>query len=132
MKMLSEVSLTQKILIIDGHPVYINKLDGFLKGLTFSNIVLAKTGQEGIFLIENEKPALVILSGKLPDMDALEVCKTIRRSASPAIKIIVQIGLFADEGTSLSFKKSGADIVIDRREKDMQPLQEAIEYFLTN
>ena len=115
----------QKILIVDGHPVYINKTQGFLEGLTFRNITLAKTGQEGIEKSESEKPGLVIMSGILPDMDAHEVCRMIKEKHSSS-RIIVQIGLFTEEYDIEKFKEFGADVVLDRKEKDLAPLQEAV------
>ena len=115
----------QKILIVAGHPVYINKMQGFLEGLTFRNIVLAKTGQEGIQKSEAEKPRLVIMSGILPDMDAFEVCKMIKEKHALS-RIIVQVGLFTEKEDIEKFKDLGADIILDRKEKDLSPLQEAV------
>ena len=44
--------MSEKILIIDGHPVYIYKLEGFLRGLTYNNVLLARSGKEGIEKLE--------------------------------------------------------------------------------
>ena len=121
--------MEHKILLIDGHPVYILKLVGFLEGLTFKNISLATTGQEGINKIDLVKPDLVILSGMLPDMESQEVCKKIKE-INKSIKIIVQTGLFTDVESMKTFKVQGADAVLARKEKDLMPLQEIIEEFI--
>ena len=118
--------MDKKILIIDGHPVYIQKLEGFLRGLTFQSIFLGPCAQEALALLEAEKPHLVILSGMLPDKDSLELCQEIRKKY-PSVKIIVQIGLFTQITQIEEFMKAGADAVLARKEKDLQPLQETIE-----
>ncbi len=119
-------TLDQKVLIIDGHPVYIHKTEGFLKGLTYKNIILTQTAKDGLEKLDSEKPDVVILSGMLPDADAHDVCRAIREKSSA--KIIVQTGLFTSPEDIRKFQQCGADRVIDRKEKDMYPLQEAVEY----
>ena len=122
--------MDQRILIIDGHPVYASETIEFLLGLTFENIQLAKTGKQGIDDARNKKPDLVILSSMLPDMDSLEVCEAIHELTNGSTKIIVQIGLFMEVGTIHKFTDYGADAVLTRKEKDLRPLQKAIEKLL--
>ena len=120
--------MEQKILVIDAHPVYIYKMEGFLKGLTFHDITLARSGVEGVALAEARKPQLVIMSGMLPDMASEKVCELIKhRSGAP---IIVQIGLFTEDRSIQRLKVSGADVILPRKEKDLMPLQRAIEGLL--
>lgn len=121
--------MEHKVLIVDGHPVYIHKLVGFLEGLTFKNITLAASGQEGISKAALVKPDLVILSGMLPDMESQEVCKEIK-AFDNNIKIIVQTGLFTDEESMKTLRTVGADAVLARKEKDLMPLQGVIEEFI--
>ena len=121
--------MEHRILVIDGHPVYIHKIVGFLEGLTFKNISLATSGQEGIDKMGSIKPDLVILSGMLPDMDSNEVCKKIK-AINKNTKIIVQTGLFTDAESMKTFRSVGADAVLARKEKDLMPLQELIEEFI--
>ena len=118
--------MTKKILIIDGHPVYIHKLEGFLEGLTYGDITLAKTGKEGLEKLLSIGPDLVIMSVVLPDMDAYEVCRMIKEKRA-ASRIIVQTGLFVPENDIQRFKRQGADIILDRKEKNLKPLEEAIK-----
>ena len=122
--------MDQRILIIDGHPVYVNKTIGFLQGLTFRDIQLAKTGKQGIDEVRLKEPDLVILSSMLQDMDSLEVCKAIHELTNGSAKIIVQIGLFTEVETINQFTDCGADAVLMRKEKDLKPLQDAIEALL--
>jgi len=122
--------MDQRILIIDEHPVYVNKTIGFLQGLTFKDIQLAKTGEQGIKDAQFKKPDLVILSSVLSDMDSLEVCKVIHELTNGSTKIIVQIGLFTEVEIINQFTEYGADAVLMRKEKDLEPLQRTIEELL--
>ncbi len=121
--------MNHTILIVDGHPVFINKIEGFLKGLTFQNLHLAPKGQEGVSLAKELQPELVILSGMLPDMDSHQVCQMIK-AESPSSRVIVLIGLFTDTNSITKFKELGADIVLPRKEKDLNPLNQAVEELL--
>jgi DNA-binding NarL/FixJ family response regulator len=122
--------MNQTILIIDGHPAYIYKTEGFLQGLTFKYIVLATNAKEGIERARRDAPDLIILSGMLPDADSLQVCKDLKRLAVKELKIIVQVGLFTEQEAIDAFISAGADTVLERKEKDMQPLHDAIETLL--
>ncbi len=121
--------MNQKILVIDGHPVYIKKTEGFLRGLTLQNITLAKTGEEGLIRFKADAPDLVILSGMLPDTSSVDVCAVIKEH-NPRIVVIVQTGLFTSDETIKNFKACGADFILERQEKDLKPLQDAVEDFL--
>ena len=125
----SKSKMDRRILVIDGHPVYIHKLAGFLGGLTFQNVALAVSGQDGINKAELIKPDLVILSGMLWDMPSEEVCRKIK-AMNKNVKIIVQTGLFTEEEGLKKIKDGGADAILARKEKDLTPLQELIEEFM--
>jgi len=124
--------MNQTILLIDAHPVYAQKTISFLKGLTFQDIRLADTGAKGLDEVMLKRPDLVILSATLPDMESLEVCKEITAMTNFFTKIIVQIGLFMEDETIAQFKANGAHVILERKEKDLMPLQKAIEEFLLN
>jgi DNA-binding NarL/FixJ family response regulator len=114
-----------KILIVDAHPVYSDKMEGFLRGLTYENIDMAKTGQEALAKLHSLDPDLVIMSAMLPDMDAFDLCRKIKER-TPRAKIITQIGLFSGPDDVARFNQNGADIVLIRKEKDLNPLQAAL------
>ena len=118
-----------RILVIDGHPVYIHKLEGFLRGLTYKNIFIAPSGKEGLAIAAAQEIDLVILSGALYDMDSLTVCQKLK-AAQGRIRIIVQVGLLTEQTGMIRFKESGADAVLYKQEKDLAPLQNAIEELL--
>lgn len=124
------MSLTQKITIIDGHPVYAKKTEAFLRGLTFSEITIIPSADEALKNPGNAPADLVILSGMLPDGDSHQVCQTLRVKAGPSLKIIVQTGLMVDPKEIERFFQDGADRVLVRKEKDTKPFQQAVEELL--
>lgn len=124
------MSLSQKILIIDGHPVYSRKTEAFFKGLTFSNVTVAPGAAEGLRTFEEDPADLVVLSAMLPDGDSRQVCQTLRVKADRSLKVIVQAGLMVGQEEAQQFFLNGADRVLIRKEKDLMPLQQAIEELL--
>lgn len=122
--------MDQKILIIDAHPVYGKKMEGFLKGLTFQNVFLDVTGSQGIQTVAEINPDIVLLSGALPDIRCSDVCREIKKINSN-IAIIVQIGLFSTQQEIDEFRLNGADVVLDRKEKNLLPLEQAIKEVLS-
>ncbi len=121
--------MLKKILILDAHPVYILKTEGFLRGLTYNNITLARTAKEGLEKTGLLQPDLIIMSAMLPDMDAHEVCQKLKQQCNSS-KIIVQIGLYTEQKDIEQFKQEGANAVLERKEKDLIPLEEAVAALL--
>ena len=123
------MSLIQKILIIDGHPVYAKKTEAFFKGLTFSDIAIAPGASEGLKKFESAPADLVVLSSMLPDGDSHEVCRALRSQAGSSLGIIVQAGLI-DQEQAQQFLLDGANRILLRKEKDLAPLQQVVEELL--
>ena len=124
------MNLTHKILIIDAHPVYAKKMEAFFRGLTFSEIVIASDAAEGLRMFGNAPADLVLLSGMLPDADSPQICRTLRTRAGASLKIIIQVGLMTEQDQVEQFLQDGADRVLVRKEKDLRPLQQAVEELL--
>lgn len=116
-------------MIIDAHPVYAPKIAAFLEGLTFKNIEIIKKGSQVANRLKESMPDIVILSGMLPDADSIEVLKQIK-TASQCVPVIVQTGLVCSREAWSDFEKAGATVVLARLEKDLAPLQKAIETVL--
>ena len=123
--------MNYRVLIIDTHPVYTKKTILFLQKLNFQDIHLAETGEKGIAEVKVKTPDLVILSGMLPDQASWTVCREIHQLTYGFTKIIVQIGLFTEQTDIEGFKLHGANAVLERKEKDLMPLQKAIEEALS-
>ncbi len=121
--------MNQKIMIIDAHPVYAPKIAAFLEGLTFKNIEIVDKSSQAVGRIKEFMPNIVILSGMLPDIDSVEVLKQIK-AASKFLPVIVQTGLLCTDELRSAFSDAGATVVLPRLEKDLVPLQRAIEAVL--
>lgn len=69
-----------KVLVIDDDPNVVQVISlCFEMRWPQTTVVSAIDGTEGISLVKTERPDVVILDLRLPDMDSFEVCRKIRR-----------------------------------------------------
>ena len=66
-----------RILVIDDEPVLRNSLEVALSSLGYE-VLMARTGEEGLELFRRENPDLVLLDHWLPGMNGDEVLRRIR------------------------------------------------------
>ncbi len=94
----------RKLLIIGGTPAFVKKLMPVL-GKQY-HVDIAKTGREGLDLLESAGPSVVLLAGRLPDMNGLDILKRAGSDFS-AVKIIL---FTADEDMAITIQamKHGA------------------------
>ena len=79
-----------KLLIIDDEEGIANEVKDYFEEENFS-VFTADNGKDGTALIESEKPDLVLLDLKLPDVSGLEILGMLR-GAFPECKVIVNTG----------------------------------------
>lgn len=94
-----------KILIIDDDPKLNDLLNGYLSKFGYKSIS-ATHPHEGIKLLKEESPDLVILDIMMPDMDGFEVCKEIRKDNNTPIIMLTARGELTDKVVGLEL---GAD-----------------------
>ena len=70
---------------------------------------LAKTGLEAQKLVASERPDMMILDLMLPEMDGLEVCKSIRSKPETALLPIIMLTAKAEESDTIVGLELGAD-----------------------
>ena len=68
------------VLIIDDNPMNLLLTSKILENNKFRTLT-AENGKDGIQLIENELPALILLDIIMPDMDGYEICRHIKKTA---------------------------------------------------
>jgi two-component system, OmpR family, response regulator MprA len=69
----------QRVLVVEDDPSIARLLEIEL-GEAGYRVELAGTGAEGLAAVEREEPDLVVLDVRLPDLDGLSVCRSVRRS----------------------------------------------------
>ena len=69
------------IVVVEDDPNIADLLDMYLREAGF-RVLQAAAGLRGLELIEQHRPALVVLDIGLPDIDGFEVCRRVRASSS--------------------------------------------------
>ncbi len=79
------------ILVVDDEPKFVEVLRAYLERAGFG-VVTAGDGQEALAVFRHAKPNLVLLDLNLPEMDGLDVARTIQREAgTPIIMVTARV-----------------------------------------
>jgi two-component system, OmpR family, response regulator MprA len=99
--------LHTRLLVIGEDQLLVRQLQGSLASQGWELVVTGR-GQQGLTLIEQVCPDLVLLSAPLPDLDAYELCRQLRRRVGYALPILLLSS--HDEVTEkVAALESGAD-----------------------
>ena len=79
-----------KVLVIDDEPSIRNLLDTLLSRKGY-DVVLAESGRKGLELFRRERPDVIVLDLKMPEMDGITVLKQIRL-VDPKLPVIILTG----------------------------------------
>ncbi|MBI2864044.1 MAG: response regulator, partial [Chloroflexi bacterium] len=74
----------KKILVVDDEPKIVEIVRLYLEKDGY-RVVTAGDGEKALDMNRREKPDLIILDLNLPEVDGLEVCKTVRRGSNVPI-----------------------------------------------
>jgi signal transduction histidine kinase/CheY-like chemotaxis protein len=85
---------SKKIVYVEDDPINAHLLSGIFETMTNHDLMIAKTGSEGLGLILKHLPDLVLLDINLPDMDGYQVLEQMR--AHPQAKNIPAIAITAN------------------------------------
>lgn len=94
-----------KIILVDDEPEILTLVRDYLSREGFT-VLTAINGNEGMELIEREKPDLVLLDWMLPGMSGLEMCKHLRETSTIPIIMLTAKSEEIDRVLGLEF---GAD-----------------------
>ena len=109
-----------KILAIEDDQAIVETLClSFMVGWPEVEFISAKLGEEGIDLIENENPNLVILDLGLPDISGFDVIKRVRQFSGVPIMVLTQN---EDEKAIVKALEWGADEYIIKPFRQMELL----------
>lgn len=101
------------ILIVDDDPDTSSLLH---QQLTSSghNVTLAKTGKEALQIALENEPHLVITDLLMPEMDGLELCRSLRKTRIGQKMYIIVLTADTNEGSLIKAFKAGADDYIEK------------------
>lgn len=119
----------KKILVIDDEEEICKLVKTGLERNGEYSVVLATSGQDGVLFAQMEKPDLILLDIKMPDMDGFEVLQQIKENKETGGIPVIMVTAFGDEPlrTSASHLYSEGYLV---KPVDMQSIRKAIESIL--
>ena len=97
--------MTTKVLVIDDDTAITELLSMLLKTHGF-DVITSNSGHEGIQLVKDANPNIVLLDLMMPDKDGWEVCKAVRMFDNVPILILSAIN---DPSMIASVLDAGAD-----------------------
>jgi DNA-binding response OmpR family regulator len=100
--------MPKRILIVDDEPDVLKLAEIRLRKWGYE-IITASDGEKGLELIRNEKPDLLLLDLRLPNMNGVEVCRQVKNDRE--LKHIPVILFTATEDMAVAgmAKENGAD-----------------------
>ena len=98
----------KKILIVEDEPDIAELVRHYLEKEGF-HLSIARTGPEALTLAGSTRPNLMILDLMLPQMDGLEVCKTLRQKPETAQLPIIMLTAKKEEADTVVGLELGAD-----------------------
>jgi DNA-binding NarL/FixJ family response regulator len=98
--------MTERILIVDDHPLTRDALAGLLGHNGFDVVGQAGSGQEAIELAGELRPDLVLLDLSMPEMDGLAALPRVREAAPEAEVVVLTAS--EDEDNLLGASRGGA------------------------
>jgi DNA-binding response OmpR family regulator len=99
----------KKVLIVDDEPQIVRVLRGYLESAGFE-VLTAYSGHEALSALGRASVDLVVLDLNMPDMDGLDVARSIRRSPSRTTDVpIIMVTARVEETDRLIGLELGAD-----------------------
>jgi CheY-like chemotaxis protein len=96
-----------KILVVDDTPANVKLLDAVLAPRGYT-VLAAGSGEEGLALIEAERPDLILLDILMPGMDGYETCRRVREDPATAYLPVIMITA-SGAAEKLKALEAGAD-----------------------
>lgn len=119
----------KKILVIDDDPNIQEILENILSELGYK-INLASDGDQALKRIEQDKPDLILMDIRLPDIDGISLCRQVRQLKETSNIPILMLTALSDVTTYHDAKLFGAvDYIV--KPFDLDLLREKIEKVLS-
>jgi two-component system alkaline phosphatase synthesis response regulator PhoP len=101
---------SSKILLVDDEPKVCDLIRAYLEKDGYE-VIIAADGVEAIEQVQRHKPDLILLDLNLPELDGLEVCRTVRKQSNVPI---IMVTARDDEVDKIVGLKIGADDYITK------------------
>jgi len=102
--------MRQCILLIDDTPSILRILNDILKDSY--DIIIAKTGQEGVAIAKEQKPDLIVLDVLMPNMSGIEVFNHLKDNKETAnIPVVFITGQTADDDEAEGYAMGVLDYI---------------------
>ena len=105
---------TETIVIIEDDSAIRSVLSIALKGAGYTIVKEAESGDEGLKLVNELKPSLILLDLMLPGIDGFTVCSKIRENPETASIPIIMLTARSDENDIIRGLECGADDYITK------------------
>lgn len=115
-----------KLLVIDDENGILDEVKAFFEEEGFQ-VFAVDSGEEGIQILKREKPDVMLVDMKLPDMSGLLVLKVAKES-SPLTKVIVNTG-YIDQVMIDQAEELGRDVFL-QKPFDLLRLKQEIDRLL--
>ena len=80
----------KKILVVDDSDFFLKSIDNTLSQDAYE-VISASCGEDGLRLVREEKPDLVLLDVVMPDVNGFEICRILRSSESNNLMPIIML-----------------------------------------
>ena len=100
-----------KLLVVDDENGILEEVKSYFEEEGFQ-VFVADSGEEGIQILKREKPDVLLVDMKLPDMSGLLVLK-VAKEASPLTKVIVNTG-YVDQVLIDQAEELGRDVFLQK------------------
>lgn len=119
----------KKILIIEDEAALLYALSASLQVDGF-DVVTANNGREGLKFAKSEKPNLIILDLRLPEMDGFEVLENLKKEKSMKTIPVMIVTNIGEKEAEEKCKKLGAAEYIVKADHSLHEISETIKKFL--
>lgn len=107
-----EAASKKKVVIIDDNPDILDFLDKVLSSKYF--IITAGSGDEGLALLESNKPDIVVSDVMMEGIDGFEVCKRIKNNINISHIPVILLTAKTDTESKVEGLEAGADAYIEK------------------
>ncbi|HEY3915887.1 MAG TPA: response regulator [Verrucomicrobiae bacterium] len=103
--------LKERVLVVDDEPDLLELIEVNLKAAGY-DVVSATNGKDALQIAREKSPGLIVLDVMLPELDGLEVCKSLRRDAATGgIPILILTARVAEIDRVLGLELGADDYV---------------------